>query len=398
MASLLRSLVELSEKAANLARIIRSERALFELLVEEKTGEQKNKRFVRDFKTLGDVLIQEMIHHEIAKKFPNLGDYVFGEETNKFTNTLGESITVAVQSTEDQTCQLLTKVLDGNGDAATLLAKAVHCDDVALPTDPGLDSLNAEVDVDSLGIWIDPIDGTAQYIKGLSDELPTDGIHEEGLQCAIILIGAFDRQSGEPVIGVINQPFCRINGDNQWQGRYVWGISHGNLQANSLTPVFNDLPSTRGLSVITSCSENEDIRAALHRLTCGKIRYASGAGYKILCAVERRVDAYILTAGSTFKWDTCGPHAILRSLGGGVVDLQAALRVYRGGQHGGEPGSGADPAGLDLGPAELHYHERDASSSNDPGQMWANAGGLVAYRSKEVLLQFLEALSTHPSL
>ena len=68
MASLLRSLVALSEKAANLARIIRSEKALFELLVEEKTGEQKNKRFVRDFKTLGDVLIQEMIRHDIAQQ------------------------------------------------------------------------------------------------------------------------------------------------------------------------------------------------------------------------------------------------------------------------------------------------------------------------------------------
>ena len=68
MAALLCSLVALSEKAANLARIIRSEKALFDLLVEEKKGEQKNKRFLQDFKTLGDVLIQEMIRHDIAQK------------------------------------------------------------------------------------------------------------------------------------------------------------------------------------------------------------------------------------------------------------------------------------------------------------------------------------------
>ncbi|XP_038077604.1 inositol polyphosphate 1-phosphatase-like [Patiria miniata] len=397
MAAVLRTLVLLSEKAADLARIIRSERALFELLVEEKTGEQKNKRFVRDFKTLGDVLIQEMIRHEIAKKFPNLEEFVFGEESNKFTNTLGESITVAVQPTEEQTCDLLTKVLDGNVHAASLLAKAVHRDDIAMPTDPGLDGVNTELDVDSLGIWIDPIDGTAQYIKGLSDELPTDGIHEEGLQCAIILIGAFNRQSGEPVMGVINQPFCKTDDSNRWQGRHIWGISHGNLRANSLTLTPNDRPSTQGLSVIMSRSENDDIRATLSQLTSGKIRYASGAGYKILCAIERCVDAYVLSVGSTFKWDTCGPHAILKSMGGGVIDLKSALQVYRA-QHSGEPGSSSNPAGLDLGPAELRYHRRDASSSNDPGQEWANAGGLIAYRSKDALLQFLQALSTQPGL
>ncbi len=73
----------LSEKAANLARIIRSEKALFDLLVEEKKGEQKNKRFLRDFKTLGDVLIQEMIRHDIAQKvnithnIPQILSYIY---------------------------------------------------------------------------------------------------------------------------------------------------------------------------------------------------------------------------------------------------------------------------------------------------------------------------------
>ena len=66
--TLLQLLLHLSEKAANLARDIRSERALFDLLVEEKTGEAKNKKFVHDFKTLADVLIQEMIRHEVANQ------------------------------------------------------------------------------------------------------------------------------------------------------------------------------------------------------------------------------------------------------------------------------------------------------------------------------------------
>ena len=57
-----------SEKAANLARTIRAEKALFELLVEEKTGDAKNKRFQQDFKTLADVLIQETLKHDLGKQ------------------------------------------------------------------------------------------------------------------------------------------------------------------------------------------------------------------------------------------------------------------------------------------------------------------------------------------
>ena len=61
-------LVKVSEKAADLARIVRSEEALFALLVEEKTGGEQNKRFVKDFKTLADVLVQETVRHDLGRK------------------------------------------------------------------------------------------------------------------------------------------------------------------------------------------------------------------------------------------------------------------------------------------------------------------------------------------
>ena len=63
---LIRKLVNIGEKGANVARIIRSEHALLELLVQEKTGEQKNERFVQDFKTLADVLVQQIVSHDLS--------------------------------------------------------------------------------------------------------------------------------------------------------------------------------------------------------------------------------------------------------------------------------------------------------------------------------------------
>ena len=68
LSKLLSSVLAVSEQSAKLARAIRSEQSLFELLVEEKTGEAKNKRFVQDFKTLADVLVQEMVKHHLGTK------------------------------------------------------------------------------------------------------------------------------------------------------------------------------------------------------------------------------------------------------------------------------------------------------------------------------------------
>lgn len=72
MADLLGLLLRVAEKAANVARVCRQEAPLFQLLVQEKTGEEKNKKFVQDFKTLADVVIQEMIRHDVGAQVGKL--------------------------------------------------------------------------------------------------------------------------------------------------------------------------------------------------------------------------------------------------------------------------------------------------------------------------------------
>ena len=39
-----------------------------------------------------------------------VGSSIYGEESNKFTNTLGDSVVVEIQETPDQTEQLLSEV------------------------------------------------------------------------------------------------------------------------------------------------------------------------------------------------------------------------------------------------------------------------------------------------
>jgi len=63
-----RLLIGASEKAANIARVIRREEELFQLLIEEKTSIKKRDCLVRDFKTLADVLIQETVRHDVSSQ------------------------------------------------------------------------------------------------------------------------------------------------------------------------------------------------------------------------------------------------------------------------------------------------------------------------------------------
>jgi len=90
MSAILRELLCVSEKAANIARACRQQEALFQLLIEEKKEGEKNKKFAVDFKTLADVLVQEVIKQNMENKFPGLGKKILGEESNEFTNDLGK--------------------------------------------------------------------------------------------------------------------------------------------------------------------------------------------------------------------------------------------------------------------------------------------------------------------
>nr|XP_002712302.1 inositol polyphosphate 1-phosphatase [Oryctolagus cuniculus] len=387
MSQILRELLRVSERAANIARACRQQQALFQLLIEEKKEGEKNKKFSVDFKTLADVLVQEVIKQNMENKFPGLEKNIFGEESNEFTNDLGEKITVRLCSAEEETAELLSKVLNGNQSASGALAKVVH-QDVAF-TDATLDSVEISIPQDTLGIWVDPIDSTYQYIKGSTDIKSNQGIFPSGLQCVTILIGVYDIQTGVPLMGVINQPFVTQDPKTlRWKGQCYWGLSY--MGTNIHSPELgvskgkrevqqerssSEARAPHPFSAVISTSEKETIKAALARVCGDGIFRAAGAGYKSLCVVQGLVDIYIFSEDTTFKWDSCAAHAILRAMGGGMVDLKGCL----------ERNPDTEP---DL--PELVYHVENPGATGV--DRWANRGGLVAYRCKKQLEAFLSLL------
>ncbi|RMB92423.1 hypothetical protein DUI87_31140 [Hirundo rustica rustica] len=350
MAGLLQALVAVSQKAAE----------------------------VEDFKTLADVLIQELIKHDLGTQFPELRGHIHGEESSEFRDAEGGTVTVRVCATPGDTVALLLAVLGPEQmRAAELLAEAVHRE-VTLG-DTELASINPGVSPEDVGIWIDPIDSTNEFIGGREDVAAVDGVAPGGLRSALVLVGAFDRRTGVPVLGVINEPFFQRDPQTgRWQGRYHWGVAHGSTRLCSLSP-----PAPRPCPrVVLSRAEGPAVRRALDSLGGGPPLLAAGAGYKLLCVALGLADAFVLSQATTFAWDSCAPHAILRALGGGVVALEGALRARR------EGGSGETP--------ELRYHR--PQPGREGAERWANREGLVAFVHPQHLRAVLAALGDVPGL
>lgn len=103
----------------------------------------------------------------------------------------------------------------------------------------------------------------------------------------------------------------------------------------------------------------------------------------MLAVIEGLADAYILTKNSTFKWDSCGPQAILKCFGGGLIVYEAAVKGnlievdYNNGER-----SGSEDNGDGEG------EEKNTSKIEE----FCNRGGIIAYNNVNVLNDILKAL------
>lgn len=166
--------------------------------------------------------------------------------------------------------------------------------------------------------------------------------------------------------------------DCRWIGKHLWGVSYGDVNVCSFTHRRPScLQKKDDLSVLLSSSERPNVKDALAAIPSSSLMYASGAGYKILCVVQGLVDVYVLSEGSTFKWDSCAPHALLRALGGGVSDLSECIHAHVSGNKG--------------HPAELTYHQPHNQSQGV--DRWANRGGIIAYLDSSVINKVVAALA-----
>ncbi|MEP6787331.1 MAG: inositol monophosphatase family protein [Acidobacteriota bacterium] len=172
------------------------------------------------------------------------------------------------------------------------------------------DGILSEEEIDDLEhrlskprVWIiDPIDGTAGFVKHDGDFGVQIGLAEEGV----------------PVAGVVYLPFHDVlyyavknSGSFVMQG--------GGEPVRMHTSTKNDFPDM-GLAVSRNHLSNRMHRIIEH-FGFTKIVNRGSVGLKVGLIADRSCDIYIHPSPRTKLWDTCAPQIILEEAGGRFTDL-----------------------------------------------------------------------------
>lgn len=154
---------------------------------------------------------------------------------------------------------------------------------------------------------------------------------------------------------------------HRFTGKHFWGIAIADNLYHNI-----DRKKTKGQEnkILVSGSEAEEVLIKLRR------RYETvevvGAGYKLLSVATGKGHLFATSKSSTYKWDTCAPHAILKSLGGNLLTFDARLDTSSSNSHDKKKGF------------EIVYNEPNIDEHG--AQKWANKNGLIAYADKSALL------------
>ncbi|KAK5648578.1 hypothetical protein RI129_003470 [Pyrocoelia pectoralis] len=165
-------------------------------------------------------------------------------------------------------------------------------------------------------VWIDPLDGTAEYTQGLLDHVT-------------VLVGISVK--GKAVGGVIHQPYYNYQSvSSELMGRTLWGLvglGIGGFQRE-------DPPSDRLILTTTRSHSNTMVNTTLDAFKPDEVLRVGGAGHKVLLLMEGKAHAYIFPSKGCKKWDTCAPEAVLTAIGGKLTDIHGnAYEYHKGVEH-----------------------------------------------------------------
>lgn len=158
-----------------------------------------------------------------------------------------------------------------------------------------------ELELDRLTIWIDPLDGTKNFVLG-------------DLEGVTTLIGvAYDEN---PIFGVIHQVFGE--GSPSYFGGPEFGVY---LKSQSNISEFRAKDNENFSITYSRLHKTSLNQELLPLLNPDKVINADGCGFKTLQVISGLASTYIVDTPYTFKWDICPTVAIMRTLNGYAVDF-----------------------------------------------------------------------------
>ncbi|XP_046543444.1 inositol monophosphatase 3-like [Haliotis rubra] len=266
MKELLSVSVELARRGGSRVKAIVEEKKGLEAEVKGKTKEGENEML-----TQGDLQSHKAIFYGFEKAFPGLR--VMSEEHDT------EPVDLTTIPNVNKELKEVTDIVQS---------------DQSIP-------------MNSIAIWIDPLDATQEYTEGLNEYVTT-------MVCVVV--------NGEPRIGVIHRPF---SDETVW----AWvGYGHSeNLKKAEKAET--ETGGSKRKKIIVSRSHKgtvEDVaREAFGEDT--EVIGAGGAGYKTLEVIKGKVNAYTHVT-LIKKWDICAGNAIISAMDGKMTTLEGNIIDY----------------------------------------------------------------------
>lgn len=159
--------------------------------------------------------------------------------------------------------------------------------------------------------FIDPIDGTEDFIAGSPDYCVQIGLCIDGV----------------PAVGVLHQPATGMT----WRGLVAEGlceVTDARGQSHRRRVDVRGLPQRPRIAISVS-HPSEVVDYIVEEL--GGVPVPKGSvGLKVGLIVDGEADAYLTASRRIKVWDTCGPAAVLLAAGGLVTSLQEAPLSFEG--------------------------------------------------------------------
>ena len=157
--------------------------------------------------------------------------------------------------------------------------------------------------------WIiDPIDGTAGFVK-------KDG--DFGVQIGLI-------ENGEPMLGVVHLPYL--------EKTYFAALGQGSFcqeNGNKIRLHVSDRTDFTDMSLaVTKNHPSERMQRILEEFAFKSQVKRGSVGLKVGLIAEQLSDIYIHPSPRTKLWDTCAPQIILEEAGGKMTDLFGYRLIY----------------------------------------------------------------------
>ncbi|KAI2504568.1 Inositol monophosphatase family [Fragilaria crotonensis] len=267
----------------------------------------------RSAMTVADTAAQKIIVSSLLKSFPSL--CIIGEEDDSI-----------VRDEESESCSVALN-LDLKLDFQTCFQNS------RLPVLPD------ELDLDDIVVYVDPLDGTREFVEGRLDNV----------QC---LVGACYKSI--PVMGAIGLPFNNAAGEVEIiYGLVGRGVGKFILKADSIMDKI-DLPEFKSFSdgdpiFLSSGDSNASLLLDSIRVVEAVFpsvqRQTMGACGNKMVKVMTGESTLAVMHDKTSLWDTCAPTAILNAVGGKVTDLLGDPLVYSSQELGNKLGVVASVAG-----------------------------------------------------